>query len=66
MRKAIFEPIDLLYKSEDFGPNFKFSNKNGLHYAWRDFKKRAYCSNIYINCAFEEEKVWKTNKNFID
>ena len=37
MRKAFFRPTDLVHKIEDLGP--KFSNKNDLFCAWRDFNK---------------------------
>ena len=39
MRKANFGPIDLLQRTEDFLQNYKFSNKNDLDCAWRDFKR---------------------------
>ena len=38
MCKAFLRPTDLLYKREDLGQKYKFSDKNDLLCAQRDFK----------------------------
>ena len=61
MRKTIFKPIDLLHKSEDFGPNF--GNKNDPLCAWRDFKKELtvliyrLCFRIVVNAISLSETL---------
>ena len=46
--KAFFRLIDLFHKYRIFAENYKFSNKNDLLCAWRDFNKKILCC-IYVS-----------------
>ena len=55
--EAIFFELILLHRKEAFATNYKFSYKNDVISAWRDFKK-----NLCVVCRYDK---WNFNPKIL-